>query len=445
MSRLACLGLAAVPAAVADCVAQAEGLETIRIVFPDLHGLLRGKTIMIDRLQSVLENGLGAPATLLLKDTSGRTAFPVWDDCGAPSQGVGDLLMVPDLTSLRRETGSDGNALLFCDVYRPDGTAISFAPRAILHDAVRALTDRGLTLTVGLELEFHVLPAVPNAPALTTEMQLLSDDAGQANRHLLHLIRERAEAQALPLASLEVEHGAGQFEATFAPGSPCDQAEIACLFRQAVKTAATDMHLRATFMCKPPAPATAASGWHIHQSLSDGATNLHQTDDVRAAHWIAGLLTHAPGACLLTNPTVNAYRRFVPASMAPDRIAWGHDTRGAMIRAITDGPASRIENRAPEPAANPWLAIAAQIISGIAGLDAGRDPPPPVTTPYATDATPLPRSLGEAIIAFRTDPLWSDTLGAETVHILATVADSAWTRYLATTDTWDRDEYLDLF
>ncbi|MBM2576708.1 glutamine synthetase [Jannaschia sp. Os4] len=432
MSRLDRLGLAPARSAAEDLLDRAARYETLRLVFPDLHGVLRGKAVPAARLRDVLAGGIGAPATLLLKDTSGRTAFPVWDAPGpdnpSPLRGAGDLLMVPDPDGL--VPCRDGEAWLFCSTHRPDGTTLDFAPTAILDRALAALETEGLSLTIGLELEFHVFARGPDGlAALHPGGQLLHDATYGANAAVLDRIRAACAHAGLPLTSLEVEMGASQFEATFAPAPARAAARHAAVFRALLRDALPGHHV--TFMCRPPAPATMASGWHLHQSVAG--------IDMQGG-WLGGLLGHAASACLLTNPTVNAYRRFGPGTLAPDRIAWGRDDRGAMVRAV-DG---RLENRVCEAGANPWLAIAAQAVAGLDGHRRALAPPPAAEAAYRADAPRLPRSLGEALDAFRADPLWAEAIGVEAVRVLDAVAEAAWTCFLSTPGDWDAREYLDL-
>jgi glutamine synthetase len=130
-------------------------------------------------------------------------------------------------------------------------------------------------------------------------------------------------------------------------------------------------------------------------------------------NYLGGLLHHAIPSTLLGNPTVNAYRRFRPNSLAPDRVAWGSDHRGVMLRVLggAGDSASRIENRVGEPAANPYLYIASQIICGMNGLENQRDPGEPDTDPYTTKHKMLPNSLGSALEAFEQEPLFTAEFG----------------------------------
>lgn len=445
---------------------EADGIETIRVVFTDPHGILRGKTITATALPGAFTSGVRVPSTLLLKDLSHRTAFPVWHGDTAPMQGAADVILRLDADSFRRLPWSPHSALIHGDVTAMDGAPIPFASRAILAKAEADLAQAGLTATMGLEVEFQIyrvtdpalgaadctMPGAPPQVENTTQgYQYLTATRYAEVEPMLDRIRRGAEEMGMDVRSVEVEMGPSQFEFTFAPGRPSQIAEMAVNFRMLAKELCARHGLLASFMPKPALPNAAANGWHIHQSLSDETgRNLFTPDGPgltqTAAHWTAGLLTHASACCLLTNPTVNSYKRFVPHQLAPNRIGWGVDNRGAMIRAITglDDPASRIENRLPDSAVNPYLAFAAQLHAGLAGLREAAAPPAPLSDPYDAGAPPLPTSLGDAIDAFAACETMRAALTPDVADWLVTLKRHEWTRYLAHISDWEQAEYFSI-
>jgi glutamine synthetase len=199
-------------------------------------------------------------------------------------------------------------------------------------------------------------------------------------------------------------------------------------------------------MSRPAGTTSASTGWHLHQSLRDRASGRPAFEDERVLrHYLGGLLAHAPAAAVFTTPTVNGYKRYLPLSLAPDRIVWGVDNKGAMVRLAGGDSGARLENRSGEPAANPYLYIASQIVSGLDGLRRGLDPGPPADSPYAAEATPLPRSLGAALDALEADPVFADALGERVVAWYAHLKRDEFARYLAHVSDWEQREYLDLF
>lgn len=452
--------------------AQFDGIETVRVLFPDQHGLLRGKTVMAEGFAGVFDRGLNVPATLLLKDTSHRTAFPVWEDgtgMDGPMQGAGDVLLVPRPETWRALPWSSHSAWIFCTPVYPDGRPIPFASCAVLRQQVEALAEQGMAATFGLEVEFHLFELAdksaahtqatrPGAPVqtrnLTQGYQYLTETRYGEAEGILDLLRRNAQKLGLPVRSVEIEMGPSQVEFTFAPDSAMAQADAMVMFRTMVKEVCARNGLHASFMAKPRLDNAMANGWHVHQSLQDLATgrNLFMPETAGmlsppASAWMAGLLKYASETSLLIAPTVNSYKRYLPFQLAPSRIGWGEDNRGAMLRALMRprDPASRIENRAPDSSANPYYALAAQIIAGAAGIREGLEAPRPTLSPYSEDAERLPRSLGQALEGFAGSALCRDALGAGTVDYLLQLKTFEWERYLDTVSEWEQAEYFNLF
>ncbi len=448
--------------------ARAEGFKTVRVVFGDSHGRLRGKTIVADALESVLADGMRAPSTLLLKDTANRTVFSIWEAETAdnPVSGAADMLLVPDPAAFFPLSWSAGSAWLAATPMRTDGTPLAFCPQAVLSDAVARLSAHGLAMVTGLEVEFHLLrvvednrehrhatmPHTPPKTALFTHgYSFLEDDIYDEAEPVLEAIRAACHGAGLPLRSLEVEMGPSQFEAMFGTASPERHALNLTLFRSLVTQVAARHGLHASFMCRMGVANAASSGWHLHQSLTNQASgaNVFIPDpdgalSPVASAWIGGLLAHAEATCLMLVPTVNGYKRFQPFQLAPDRIQWGHDNRGAMVRALMapGDPASRIENRIAEPLANPWLAFAAQILSGLDGIEKAMAAPAPVERPYGSEAQMLPKTMGEALAAFEKSQLLSTVADGAFAAWYATLKRAEWNRYLAHVSDWEQAEYF---
>lgn len=452
--------------------AKSVGIETFRLVFPDQHGILRGKTITERALVSAFAQGLGVPSTLLLKDTAHRTVFDIWNgksDVGSfASNGASDVLLAPDPTTFTVLPWSPHSAFFLCDLVQRSGEEITIAPRTVLRRATQALSAEGYSAIMGLEVEFNVFeridPALahtqatmPPAPIqtqnLTQGWQYLTETRYSEVEGILDTLRRYAEAMGLAPRSMEVEMGPSQFEFTFDPSDPINQADRMVLFRTMVKEVCQREGLHASFMAKPKVANAAANGWHIHQSLQNTAGQNVFTPSISseltpiANNWIAGLLKNAAACCLLTTPTVNGYKRYAPFQLAPNRIQWGTDNRGAMIRALLgpDDSASRIENRAPDTTANPYFALAAQIFAGLDGIRSNADAPVPTNTPYNTDAEHLPTNLQMAIDAFKASPLFVDAVSPDFVEYIAHIKQAEWDRYLATVSDWEQAEYFNLF
>jgi glutamine synthetase len=163
--------------------------------------------------------------------------------------------------------------------------------------------------------------------------------------------------------------------------------------------------------------------------------------------YLAGLLAHARGAAALSTPTLNGYKRYRPYSLAPDRVIWGKENRGALLRVVggPGDPATRIENRGGEPAANPYLYFASQIYSGLDGIERRLPLPPSADTPYEAKADFLPRTLSEALEELRKDPVLCEGLGNNFIDYYCRIKEAEIARFNLEVSEWEQREYFDLF
>jgi glutamine synthetase len=455
-------------------IAEENALEVIRFSFPDQHGILRGKTLVASEALASLENGITITTTMLAKDTSHRTVFPVFTAGGGfgmkQMEGAADVLMVPDPLTFRVLPWAPTTGWVLCDLHFSDGQPVPFATRQLHRAVLASLAERGYHHVAGLEVEFHVFKlddtkmAVgdagqpgqpPQVSLLSHGYQYLTEQRYDQMEPALEIIRRDILALGLPLRSVEIEFGPSQCEFTFQPRAGLEPADNMVLFRSAVKQIARRHGYHATFMCRPKLPNVFASGWHLHQSLTSRTSgeNLLVTKDPGEAFsalgrgYLAGLLAHARASAAFSTPTINGYKRYRPYSLAPDRAIWGRDNRGVMIRVLggVDDPATRLENRIGEPAANPYLYMASQILAGLDGVDRGLDPGPSADTPYETKAELLPRSLREAIDALDQDSFFREKLGAQFVDYYVHIKNAEIERYQAEVSDWEHREYFEMF
>jgi glutamine synthetase len=454
---------------------EAGEVDTVRFVFPDQHGLLRGKTLVAAGARSALHEGVNMTTTLLAKDTSHRTVFPVFTQGNAEGpfagmNGACDFTMVADPTTFRLLPWAPRTGWVLCDPYLQHGRPSPLGTRALLQRAVAQAADQGLAFIAGLEVEFHVFrledarhaladagqPGTPPEVSLLTQgYQYLTELRADRADALLELLRTQLLALGLPLRSLEVEFGPSQFELTFAPTEGVAPADTMVLLRSAIKQVCQRHGYHATFMCRPRIPNVMSSGWHLHQSLQrlDDGRNVFIPDDDQAPlsptgmHYLAGLLAHARGSASFACPTINGYRRYRPFSLAPDRATWARDNRAAMLR-VLGGPgltATRIENRVGEPAANPYLYLASQLLAGLEGMRRQLAPGPSADRPYESTATPLPHSLPEALAALEQDPALCALMGAPFVAYWCALKRAELARFDLEVTEWEQREYFDMF
>lgn len=451
-----------------------RGIEVVRVVFPDQHGFLRGKTIVSGELQGALDNGVSITSSLFAKDTANRTVFPVWTRGGGfgldAFEGAGDVLMIPDPATFRVLPWADRTGWLLADVYLPDGRPLPYATRQVYRDALARLAEAGYDFVAGLEVEFHIFrlqadriapedsgqPGKPPPVSILTQgYQYLSELRFDQLEPVLEDLRREIVALGLPLRSVECEYGPSQCEFTFAARGGLEPADDMVLFRSAVKQICRRRGLHATFMCRPQIPNVMSSGWHLHQSLKDRRSGANAFAAAREGellsetgrHFLGGLLRHARAASVFAAPTLNGYKRFRPHSLAPDRAVWGHDNRGVMIRALGGGgdPATRLENRAGEPAANPYLYMASQALAGLDGIERKLDPGHSADAPYEAKAEPLPRSLAEAVAALRESAFFREKLGGAFVDYLLTIKEAELARFQAEVTDWEQREYFEMY
>jgi glutamine synthetase len=455
-------------------VCEEKKLETIRLSFPDQHGILRGKTLVASEALASLENGCSITTTMLAKDTSHRTVFPVFTAGGGfgmkEMEGAADVLMVPDPMTFRVLPWAPATGWLLCDVYFADGRPIPFATRQLYKSVLTALGQRGYDFVAGLEVEFHVFklenakmspedagqPGQPPSVSLLSHgYQYLTEQRYDQMEPALEIFRRDILALGLPLRSVEVEFGPSQCEFTFAPRKGLEPADNMVLFRSAVKQIARRHGYHATFMCRPKLPNVFASGWHLHQSIVARGSNENAfmaKDDGEplsafGKNYLAGLLQHARASAAFTTPTINGYKRYRSYSLAPDRAIWGKDNRGVMLRVLggAGDSATRLENRIGEPAANPYLYMASQILSGLDGIDRKLDPGPSADTPYETKADLLPKSLREAVSALDDDPFFRQAFGAAFVDYYVHIKNAEIARFEAEVSDWEHREYFEMF
>jgi glutamine synthetase len=466
-----------------------EKIELFRIAWADPHGASRAKTVTLPAFLSALEDGYNINVATTTLDASGARTFASFTQGGGMNleemTGSPNLIVVPDPSTFHILPWEANVAWILGDEYFTSGKGFHFSPRRLLRDQLDELNARGMRCIIGLEVEWYLLrrvedhlshedigaPGVKARAPRTYPVETGYSFHSETNMDAIHApvaaIAQSLQALGLPLRSIEKEWGPGQIECTFAPRDALEAADNLVLFRTATRQVCRRLGFLATFMSRPALKGFYPSGWHLHQSLVDAKSRQNLfTPSTKGAvlspmgmSYLAGLLHHASAGPLLSNPTVNAYRRFRANSLAPDRVAWGMDHRGVMLRVLgaMNDPASRIENRVGEPSANPYLYIASQLIAGLNGIEKKLDPGPPDTNPYDTQHTMLPRSLSEALQLFENDPLFRHELGHVFVNYYGRLKRTELERFEtfvrehnidpgseATTE-WEQNEYFDFF
>jgi len=414
-----------------DC-APAPDLESVSVCVPDHYGRLAGKRIAGRRLEAVLAGGLDMPDFHLVTGPDIRPA----DEVAATGAHTGfpDDVLWPDMTTFRRLPWRPDCGIVLADARRRDGSVVAQAPRAILRRQAERLAGRRLSAWVATELEFYVYED-SYAQAFRKgyrDLGALYHRNGDNDVLVTEFLDQYLRPLRLALAGLGLhaeatqgEGGAGQAEMNFPACAPVAAADGHVLFKFAAKALAHQMSRSVTFMAKP-GRLQPGSGCHLHLSLRDedgspcmadaGTAQAGAGLSERARRFLAGVLEFSPELTLLHAPLVNSYRRLQPGDWAPSAAGWGYDNRAAMVRVVGRGPSLRMEFRLPGADANPYLAIAALLAAGIAGLeDDGIEFPPPLPPGGRDDAGPggaaVPMDLTEAIERFEESKLASRAFG----------------------------------
>ena len=452
-----------------------KNLKFVRAVYCDQHGISRGKVLPATHFLDSLANGIACTHALFAMDTANIIYLPVFADDGGFGNdemgGAGDMLMVPDPATFRILPWAPDTGWVLCDLYLKSGKPMPFSPRALLSRQLKKLDQAGYELIIGLEVEFHLFriddanltmegstqPAIPpSVVPLTHGYQYQSEQEIDAHSSIMYSMYEHLQALGLPVRSIEDEWGPGQCEITLDPQSALDAADTMVLLRSTLKQVAKRNDCLITFMCKPALPNAYSSGWHLHQSLTtvDEGKNAFATSQrgdllsVAGRHYVGGLINHAAACTAFSNPTINGYKRLNANPLAPNRAVWSIDNKAAYLRLVGGGddPVTHIENRSGEPAANPYLFIASQVVAGLDGLKMKIDPGPPVSDPYTQIEMPaLPRSLMESITALQESKLFLDSFGETFVNYYLGLKQQEIHRFLSSVTNWEHQEYFERY
>ena len=397
-----------------------QGIDVIRVSYPDMIGVDRGRDVLLDELPAALGHGLPFCRAIFHTSPQGDVV-PV---AGGLDAGLPDVLVRPDLGTITTMPWEPDTAWAIGDVYTPDGDPHPESPRVVLRQAEAALASLGVQALIGPELEYFLLEAddsergwrrYADAPGNV----YVVGAKGDPRRHLIRSLRTLRDT-GLGVTAANHEFCGGQFEINLGHSAALDAADRSFRLKSAVQEIARLDGLLATFMAKP-FNDEGGSGFHLHASLvtEDGRNVFGDPDGEHGLsgtgrHAIAGVLAHAPALAALLNPTINSYKRFGPDTLAPWLVDWGLDNRSALVRIPPErGEGSRMEIRLGDATANPYLAIAGALAAMYLGIS-GKLEPPAVLEGYGYDparAQLLPQRLPDALDALAADTELRDMLG----------------------------------
>ena len=364
---------------------EAGDVDTVLVVFPDVFGRLIGKRLAAHYfLDQVAEGGTHGCNYLL---TANLEMDPLegfqlanWE------KGYGDFAMVPDPSTLRLLPWQQGSAMVMCDLRHEDGSAVAEAPRSVLRRQVERLAAKGLTCQTASELEFFLYNTTYHDAFASRYGKLEPSSDYRIDYHTMQPTRDEAVIGAMrrlmagarvPVESSKGEWGRGQHELNFVHDQPLPMADGHVLFKQGAKEIAAQHGKCVSFMPKVFAEEVGSS-CHIHLSAWEKSANRFWDAGKNAGstyfrQFLGGLLRYSRELSYFFAPTINSYKRYQAQSWAPTRMAWAFDNRTTGFRVVGHGGSFRIENRMPGGDANPYLALAAMIAAGLAGIEEGLD------------------------------------------------------------------------
>ena len=425
-----------------------EDVEFIRLQFTDIFGQLKNVAVTRSQIEKVLDNKIMIDGSSI----EGFTRIHESDQYLRPD--LDTFAILPWMPSTRK------TARLICNVYNPDGTPFVGDPRYVLRRALDKAEKLGFTFNVGPEMEFFLfeadergLPTSRTADAASYFDMAPIDHGGDVRREICLMLEEMG----FEIEASHHEVAEGQHEIDFKYTDALTAADNISTFRMAVKTIAQSRGLHATFMPKPVFGING-SGMHINMSLFKDGKNIffdpngEKELSKEAYSFIAGILTHVRGMTAITNPLVNSYKRLVPGYEAPCYLAWSASNRSALIRIpAARGSSTRVELRCPDPACNPYLAIAVCLAAGLDGIEKGLMPPAEITENIFTmtekerkahGIDSLPGNLLEAVELLEQNPLIMETLGEHVCHSYVSGKRREWDEYRTRVTDWELKRYM---
>lgn len=425
-----------------------EDIKFIRLHFADIFGVLKSVTITPSQLDKALDDKI-------MFDGSSVDGFVRIEES--------DMRLVPDIKTFLihpwdQEKGKV--ARIICDVYKGD-EPFEGDPRYILKKAVKKAKDKGFTFNVGPECEFYLFQTdEKNMPIIDTlydhgeYFEVGANDVGEDARKDIVLTLEK---MGFEIEASHHECGPSQHEIDFKYDEAVKSADNIITFKYAVKKIAAKHNLYASFLPKPLF-GEAGNGMHLNMSLVKNGKNAFLDEknskglSKNAFYFMGGIMKHIDAMTLITNPLINSYKRFVPDFEAPMYIAWSSQNRSPLIRVPSSrGQSTRIELRNPDPAANPYLALAACLEAGLDGIENKIMPPAPVDKNIfemskreitRSGIKTLPANMFEAIQKIEKDKFILEVLGSHISEKYISAKKHEWSDYSYQVSDWEMKRYL---
>ncbi|MFJ3789672.1 glutamine synthetase family protein [Kitasatospora sp. NPDC090091] len=426
-------------------------VDTVVLAMTDMQGRLQGKRVAAEYfLTDVVPNAAEGCGYLLAVDVDMNTVDGY--EVSSWESGYGDLVLRPDLDTLRAVPWHPATAMVQCDVAHHDGRPVAVSPRQILRRQLERLAARGWHAYAATELEFIVFRDSyeqawdKDYSRLTPANQYNVDYSILGTGRIEPLLRRLRNGMAgagLTVESAKGECNLGQHEIAFKYADALTTCDDHSVYKTGAKEIAAQEGCSLTFMAKYD--EREGNSCHVHLSLRDAegapvfAGDRPHGFSRTMEHFLAGQLACLADFALLLAPTVNSYKRYVSGSFAPTAIAWGRDNRTCALRVVGHGPSLRFENRVPGGDVNPYLAIAALIAAGLHGVEQQLELEPEFTgNAYASDAPRVPATLRDAVEAFERSAAATEAFGKDVVRHYAHAGRTELAAYDRAVTDWER-------
>ncbi len=433
---------------------QANAIEEVEVLIPDIAGMAKGKFVPAPRY--LADQGIRIAEGLFTQTITGDYAELV----ESINPGDRDMEARPAPETRRLVPwASCPTAQLIHDCYRLDGAPVAFSPRYVLKRVLDAYREKGWRAVAAPEIEFYLVK--PNADSdLPLEPPVGRSGRQERARHafsmddldefedVVETIYQFSEQQGLDIETLVHEDGVAQLEVNFLHGDPMNLADQVFVFKRTVRQAAFRHGMYATFMAKPHQHQPGSS-MHLHQSVVDRKTGKNLFAGRRGKpsklfkSYIAGLQKYLPAIMPLLAPNVNSYRRVTRYYASPTNTNWGFDNRTVGLRVpLAAADAARVENRVPGADSNPYLAMAASLAAGYLGVKEKLEPGKPVEDSAYERAITLPRDLLAALKLMRRAAPVRQLLGAEFMRVYGAVKELEYDTFSQVISSWEREHLL---
>src|SRR5664279_3522728 len=427
-------------------------IDTVLVAFTDMQGRLVGKRLSARLfLEDAAAHGAECCNYLLAVDVDMNTvdgyAMSSW------SRGYGDMVMFPDLATLRRAPWLVATALVTADLKWHDESPVAPSPRQILKAQLDRLAERGLDTFVATELEFIVFDdsyreawkkgyrELSAATDYNIDYNVL---ASTRMEPLLRDIRNGMDGAGMYCEGVKGECNPGQQEIGFRYASALDTCDNHSIYKNGAKEIADAHGKSLTFMAK--FNEKEGNSCHIHISLrgTDGSAVFADKDAEHGMskmfrHFIAGQLAVMRELTLFSAPNINSYKRYVPGSFAPTALAWGLDNRTCALRVVGQGHGMRVENRVPGGDVNQYLAVSALIAAGLYGIDNELELDEAYEgNAYTSDVARVPATLREATELFAASTFAREAFGDEVVDHYLNYAAIELAAYDSAVTDWEK-------